>query len=147
MSTSQSRKRPRSANNTLGRKGVSFGTELDVREFSNNPIVIPRGNYTLPAAGPVAKEKPGNNWNAILARGITERLNGQKQSQPFVPRLPPNNARRRQFTTVYSENSNAEMAEPLGPPVIGASPASLWPTLSRPKGGRRSTRKRIRKRS
>ena len=61
-----------------------------------------------------------------------------------VPHLPPKNARG-QLASVYSENSNAIMSEPptpSGPPVIGASNASLWTSLSRPKGGRRNTRKR-----
>ena len=131
---------------TIGRKGVTFNPELGVREFSKNPMVTSRANYTLPAATVGPKEKPGNNWNTIVARGIVKRPNGKKQSQPYVPRLAANNARRI-IAPVYSEEENAVMAKPvpLGPPVIGASNASLW---SKPKGGRRVTRKRLsRKRS
>jgi len=135
-------KRPR--NNTLGRKGVTFGPGT-VRNFDYDSLAKNGVISVLPATGLVAKEKPGNNWNAILARGIAKRPNGNKQTKPSVPHLAPNNARRH-IAPVYSENSNAVMAEPvptLGPAVVGASPASLWTSLSGPKGGRRSTRKRL----
>ena len=126
MSTATIVKRPR--NNTLERKGVTFGPGT-VRSFKYGSLARNGNNSVLPAPSLVAKAKPGN-FNSLP---FTKRPNGQQQTQPSVPDLAPTNARR-QLAPVT--------AHPHGSVVIGASPASLWPTLSRPKGGRRRTRKR-----
>lgn len=128
-------KRPRN-NSGNGRKGVTFGPST-VRNFHYGSLAKNGVNSVVPAPGLLAKEKPGN-LNSLL---FTKRPNGQNQRQPSVPHLPPKNARRN-LAPLYLENSNVKMAEhvPLGPAVVGASNASLW---TRPKGGRRLTRKRL----
>jgi hypothetical protein len=134
----EKRRRNNSGN---GRRSVTFGPST-VRNFFHDSRARNGVNSVLPAPGLVAKQKPGN-FNSLPN---TTRLNGQHQTVPIVPLIPKYNTRRNPLAE--KDHVAAPVAAPLGPAVVGLSPSSLWPTLSKPKGGRRVTRKRLtRKRS
>ena len=127
-------KHPRS-NSGNGRPSITFG-EGTVRNFYHGSLAANGVNSVLPAPGEVAKEMPGN-WNTILARGITKRPSGKKQSQPNVPPIPKNNRRRNLLPLEDEDMENVSdpslaagvaVATPLGPAVPSSTEVKTPPT-------------------
>lgn len=74
------------------KRGIKWANVNQIREFTKDTETTV--NSTRPSQPGPPIELPERVFNPIRNMGLTSRPLGVKQSQPFVPRMPPNNTRR-----------------------------------------------------